>query len=261
MVAAGPQETGGRRQRRRRALRDKSMFSPDVTEITLLGVLAKENTYPTLLYCVTVNQPDQEICNISQWSSQILNASRSIFLGKILTLLRVTDPGRVEICYTDTDSVIYAASSEQFKDQLREEYKKHYEEIALFLFGDPESLTEQSGTFKVGWSPKAYLFGKSTNSLCFRLKVSGLPGLYYMLYTRARTLTHTHIPLLVISETRKFIVWKTRLKIIMIQWFALEAYPASWPTNWKLGISRKNQNRIRLPLGGLVCVQRKLCKS
>lgn len=188
MVAAGPQETGGRRQRRRRALRDKSMFSPDVTEITLLGVLAKENTYPTLLYCVTVNQPDQEICNISHWSSQILNASRSIFLGKILTLLRVTDPGRVEICYTDTDSVIYAASSEQFKDQLREEYKKHYEEIALFLFGDPESLTEQSGTFKVGWSPKAYLFAKSTNSLCFRLKVSGLPGLYYMLYTRA----HTH---------------------------------------------------------------------
>lgn len=45
--------------------------------------------------------------------------------------------------------MIVAAASENFEDLVKPEYAHCYEEIASFLFEQPESTVEQSGTFKV----------------------------------------------------------------------------------------------------------------
>jgi hypothetical protein len=71
-----------------------------VHEMALLGAVRKEGTVPELIYALSAHQPNQDIFNIVQVSGQILGQSRSIFLGKILLLLRAFDPSMMEILYT-----------------------------------------------------------------------------------------------------------------------------------------------------------------
>ena len=76
------------------------MADGSIYEVSLIGAVQRGRQVPDLLYALTAHQPRQPICNIVQWSCQILGESRSIFLGKLLTILRVFSPGMLEITYT-----------------------------------------------------------------------------------------------------------------------------------------------------------------
>ena len=83
------------------------LYSEDLMHVTLLGAKCREGEAPDLVYAVTFKQPRAEICNILQVSSWILSASRCVFLGKILTLLRCFDPRKLELCYTGKEVLFY----------------------------------------------------------------------------------------------------------------------------------------------------------
>jgi hypothetical protein len=71
----------------------------DLSEIALLGAIRRPEKVPELLYSVTCHQPKQKIYNIVQVSGAILGQSRSIFLGLVLSVLRVFCPTMLEASY------------------------------------------------------------------------------------------------------------------------------------------------------------------
>ena len=117
----------------------------------MLGAMKRANKAPDLLYTITMHRPEQKINNVLQLSACILSQSRTIFLGKILTLLRIMDPRKAEICYYDTDSLCVAASSICFLDLLKREWVSTGPDLMRQLFEDPESEREQSGFFKASF--------------------------------------------------------------------------------------------------------------
>jgi hypothetical protein len=88
----------------------KLLYSEDLMQVTILGSKEVGDSMPDLIYAVTLKNPRSEICNIIQCSSHILSASRCIFLGKILTLLRCFDPRKMEICYAGGSAAAAAAA-------------------------------------------------------------------------------------------------------------------------------------------------------
>ena len=80
-------------------IRSRGFNDGDLSEIALLGAVRREGKVPELLYSVTSHQPRKEIFNVVQLSGTILGQSRSIFLGKVLAILRFFDPGKLEITY------------------------------------------------------------------------------------------------------------------------------------------------------------------
>ena len=75
------------------------MKDGNVFEVSLLGAVAKEGKPPNLLYAVTSHRPLEKINNILQISGAILGQSRAIFFGRILSLLRLFHPGKMELLY------------------------------------------------------------------------------------------------------------------------------------------------------------------
>jgi hypothetical protein len=76
--------------------------SPDLLQLTLLGVEEKakgKRRLPQLLYAVSLRSSEAKIFNMSQVSACILGHSRNVFLEKVLSLLRLLDPAKMEICY------------------------------------------------------------------------------------------------------------------------------------------------------------------
>jgi hypothetical protein len=67
--------------------------------MSLLGVVDRQDKAPELLYSTTFSQPHARIVNQIQLSACVLSSSKSVFFGKVLTILRVTDPAKCEICY------------------------------------------------------------------------------------------------------------------------------------------------------------------
>jgi hypothetical protein len=79
------------------------LSSGELVHLTLLGCCEKEGKRPDLVYAVTCRKPRSKIFNASQTAAFILNQSRKIFFSRVLTLLRLMDPGMAEPCYFDTD--------------------------------------------------------------------------------------------------------------------------------------------------------------
>jgi hypothetical protein len=75
------------------------LYGPDVFQVTLLGPMKRAQKPPELLYAVTSHRPKAKIFNLVQVSACILSQSRYLFFGKILTILRVFDPRKLEIAY------------------------------------------------------------------------------------------------------------------------------------------------------------------
>ena len=63
------------------------------------------------LVLVETSRPEARTKNLVQTSAQILNNSRTLFYGQILTILRYLDPEMCELTYTDTDSSKAAKST------------------------------------------------------------------------------------------------------------------------------------------------------
>jgi hypothetical protein len=75
------------------------LYSEKLLSMSLLGVVDRKDKVPELLYSATFSQPNARITNQIQLSVGVLSNSKAIFFGKILTILRVTDPRKCEISY------------------------------------------------------------------------------------------------------------------------------------------------------------------
>jgi hypothetical protein len=119
--------------------------------VTLLGAmpLREGEKSPRLLFSASSRNPTASIRNLLHIGGAILSMSRVIFLSRILSLLRILDPGKVELMYTDTDSIILAASSASMDDLLRPWVSpERAEEVFRSVFEDKSSDFEQSSLFK-----------------------------------------------------------------------------------------------------------------
>ena len=84
----------------------------------------------------------------------ILSNSKTIFLGHINTMLRCLDPGLAEICYTDTDSVIFSLTYPDLNDCIRPSRRQEWQEADV-LFDEKKrarnhGLMKLEGTYRVG---------------------------------------------------------------------------------------------------------------
>lgn len=101
------------------------------------------------IYAVTRNNDGASIFNAVQISCCILSASRVMFLSKLLYILRVCDPGKVELAYWDTDSYLLSSYHKNFRNLILPRLKNRKNEIIRKLFEDPHSDREQSSLLKV----------------------------------------------------------------------------------------------------------------
>ncbi|CAM6055381.1 unnamed protein product [Sphagnum tenellum] len=84
----------------------RSMYAEDSFQVTLLGAMIKEGGPPDLLYAISSHQPKAEIKNTIQTAVQIVQNSRVVFMGKVLTILRTFDPRKAELTYTGSGSLL-----------------------------------------------------------------------------------------------------------------------------------------------------------
>ena len=171
--------------------RRRAFCPPHATNITLLGAVDKSKSDdggggggrggkrakkkrrpPDLLYCVTERRVDAPIFNCVAVAGAILSSSKVVFFDKILTLLRVTDPTRFQLCYFDTDSIMFAMSERNLEDVLKPEHRHRAGEIVGGLMEDKRSEREQSlklkseGKFNYAqWrAPKSYVLRAYTRN-------------------------------------------------------------------------------------------------
>jgi len=109
----------------------------------------KKKDHVNLIYSITTKSPHSSINNIPQLGTAILSSSRLCFLGMIHKLLKYYDPRKLEISYTDTDSILTGSTSANLRSlmlpSLSEDEK---DEIEKSLFQDEFSTKEQSGLLK-----------------------------------------------------------------------------------------------------------------
>jgi hypothetical protein len=77
------------------------VFTDPESQISLLGVVdsASDEVPPQLLYAITEPNRDADVVNQLQFSACILNESRNIFFGKVVTILRYFMAEHVELIY------------------------------------------------------------------------------------------------------------------------------------------------------------------
>jgi hypothetical protein len=86
------------------------------------------------LYTVTVTGKYKRIQNCIPRAVAILSNSKKLFLNLVLSLLRASDPGKVEPVYCDTDSIILSCQFPSLEQNLREggeEYLRSMEVVGL----------------------------------------------------------------------------------------------------------------------------------
>lgn len=85
--------------RRSKKARDE-LSSKELIQFTLLGAARKEaEKPPELVYAQTMHAPNARTFNVCQISACILSQSRKVFLSKILAILNLCDPKKVELSY------------------------------------------------------------------------------------------------------------------------------------------------------------------
>lgn len=134
--------------------------NPNITDIKLVGYVDRRSEVekttgvnaknvkvtPDLLYAVTHQNKGAAIQNFSQLSACILSQSRVVFLSKILILLCIMDPGKFELSYIDTDSIVIATHEKKLEDNLIPGV--NWNKIKHLLVEDPNSEEQQSGLLK-----------------------------------------------------------------------------------------------------------------
>ena len=111
---------------------------------------------PRLLFALTRTNLDAKICNVAQLAASVLSNSRVIFMGALSQLLTdLLDPRLAELCYTDTDSCLWATAHEDLEDCLREGVAP---ERLRSLLVDADSAVQQGGRLKLEGTFTAALF-------------------------------------------------------------------------------------------------------
>ena len=108
------------------------------------------------LYCVTASGENKAVKNCLPKAVAILSNSKVIFLSHIDTMLRCLDPGKAEICYTDTDSCIFSLTHKDLEDNLAADRVDEWR--AAGILADEQSPTSCHGKMKLEGVFKAGLF-------------------------------------------------------------------------------------------------------
>ena len=78
----------------------------------------------------------------------VLSISKTIFLHKIYTLIRLLREGAFELMYTDTDSCYFASSASDLKNAVEPALLDEWEAAQAELYEDPDSHVTQIGLWK-----------------------------------------------------------------------------------------------------------------
>ncbi len=101
-----------------------------------------------MVFALSRKNPDALVRNIAQLASTVLCNSRNIFYAKILFLLTVMDPGRLQLAYVDTDSVMLWAHHRDPVDNVRPEFLDLFKEYYHSIFEDLSSSLPQNNRLK-----------------------------------------------------------------------------------------------------------------
>ncbi len=136
----GTRPTGGARRRSRRDLRRPKCGA----EASNAKTPAEE-----LLFAVTRRNPDAAIFNLSELAASVLCSSRLIFFSHILFLLTVMDPTRAQLCYLDTDSLMWFVRHRRLEDNVRREFLPLFERYRNAILEDEDSPWAQNNRLKL----------------------------------------------------------------------------------------------------------------
>ena len=127
----------------------KKMPPTHATSINLLSAVKQKNAKVSFLYHVKFPLKDTNIRNLLQVGAMILGYSRVIFYNQILTLLQLLDSKKAELCYLDTDSVMFFLAGANLKDCVKPGKELDFEKAASKLFVNPTSKFTQAGLMKM----------------------------------------------------------------------------------------------------------------
>ena len=122
----------------------------NANSINLLSAVKREDSKVSFLYHLKYSLSNSLIRNLLQVGAMILGYSRVIFYTKILTLLKLLDPKKAELCYLDTDSVMFFLASSNLKLCVKKGQEAEFENLSKSqLFVDPTSKFTQAGLMKM----------------------------------------------------------------------------------------------------------------
>ena len=122
----------------------------NASSINLLSAVKRNDSKVSFLYHLKYPLSNSSIRNLLQVGAMILGYSRVIFYNQILTLLNFLDPKKAELCYLDTDSVMFFLASANLKDCIKQGKESEFEKVSKNkLFVDPTSKYTQAGLMKM----------------------------------------------------------------------------------------------------------------
>ena len=118
--------------------------------INLLTLIKKNESDFSFLYNLKYPLTNAKINNLMQVGCTILGYSRKIFYHQIFTFLRLLDKRKIELCYLDTDSVMFFSASVDIKKCVKKGKEKEFEVASKkWLFENPNSTETQAGLMKL----------------------------------------------------------------------------------------------------------------